>query len=150
MREGNKHKPYICTRNLHWFCSVVVNQENTAGYIRSIPPVSPTAKKHVCWIYKWIKFVSRVNIFLWFAPIFSAHKKSVFLLLSKQKAHLLSFVHTVYLFRPLCATLYIWGSHLTEAKYSGPDVPQLTRIHCIYKVSSKYETLIAYLPETCS
>jgi hypothetical protein len=35
----------VCTRNLRWFCSVAVSQENMAGYTWSIPLMSPTAEK---------------------------------------------------------------------------------------------------------
>jgi hypothetical protein len=37
----------ICTRNLRWFCSVAVNQKNTAGYTWSIPPKSLTVKNYM-------------------------------------------------------------------------------------------------------
>jgi hypothetical protein len=68
------------------------------------------------------------QIFLWFAPIASAQLKSVFLLLNKRKAYILSYV--LYLFNPLRATLYIWGSRLIGVEYSTADVSQSTGIHC--------------------
>jgi hypothetical protein len=50
---------YICTRNLHRFCSVAVNQENTAEYTRSIPPMPLTVRKQM-----HVEYVNESNLFL--------------------------------------------------------------------------------------
>jgi hypothetical protein len=64
---------------------------------------SINSSAHICMflLRRWIKFVFKVNIFLWFALIVSAHLKLVFLLLIKRKAYLLSYVHIHFL------TLYV-------------------------------------------
>jgi hypothetical protein len=43
----------------------------------------------------------------------------------------------IYLFNSLRATSYSWDSHLIGTKHFGPNVSQLTTIHCIYNVSDE-------------
>jgi hypothetical protein len=69
---------------------------------------------YACLTRKWIKFVFRVNIFLWFAPIVSANLKSVFLLLNKREGYLLPHEHMPFL--PFTCSLVHLGQSLNWGK----------------------------------
>jgi hypothetical protein len=115
-QEGNEGSP-ISPLETHTDIQLPSIKRPQLGKCDQFLHVTNCWKVYACLIRTWIKFVSRVNIFLWFPPIISAHLKLVFLLLNKQKAYLLPYVHIPFQ-AFMCNFTYLgqpfnWGKFLS-------------------------------------